>query len=85
MNSFAQKFYLLVGASVPAAFGLLVSAIKWMQALNEISVRQVSDPNVIAGMKADAFAPTVLGFEVSIPLWIVWGIYLLITPGKRKE
>jgi biopolymer transport protein ExbB/TolQ len=85
VNPFARNFYLFVGASVPAAFGLLVTAIEMLQTLNDITARSIADPAQIAAMKAAAFAPAWLGLEVSVPLWLAWGVYLLIVSGKPKE
>ncbi len=85
VNSFARSFYLFVAASVPAAFGSLVTAIEMLQTLNDISTRSVSDPDQIAAMKAAAYAPAWLGLEVSVPLWLAWGIYQLVVSGKSKE
>ena len=85
MNPFARSFCLLVAASLPAAFGFLVTALEMLQALNEIATRLVSNPDEIAAMKAAAFAPARLGIEVSVPLWLAWGIYQLVVSGRRKD
>jgi hypothetical protein len=85
MDSFARSFYLLMAASVPAAFGLLLTAIEMLQALNDITTLSINDPTEIAARKAAALAPAGYGFEISAPLWIAWAIYLLVISLKRKQ
>ncbi len=85
MFPYARLFYLLVAASAPVAFGLLITAIEMFRLMNEISSNVVIAPQDFDNQKSAAFAPTWLGLEASIPLWIAWAIYLLIISSRHKE